>query len=149
MANINITRIGEIAQKKVKRVLGVEINAAFFVAAGITPATGTANYLAATLPERAVITDAYVVVRTVASSATSAVVNVGTAEGGAQIIAAADIKAATGVIGTLVGKRDTGTGQDIYVQTVYTGATTNFGDYTVVIEYTEYEKNSGEYTKFS
>lgn len=148
MANTPVTRVGELAQKKVKRVFSAQLNAVFFAAANITRAAGTLNLLLANLPERAVITDAYVVVDTVSNAATAATVALGTAEGGAQIMAAADVKAATGVVGSLVGKVSTGSGVQLFAQLVSTGAATNYGDFTVVVEYTEYEKNSGEYTRF-
>lgn len=149
MANTNISRAGTINQKKVTRLMSLHINAGNIAAAGGTLAVGTNNFLVATLPEKAVLVDAYVVVDTVANSATSAVVRVGTAEAGQQIMADTDIKAATGVVGTLVAKQKTNTGMDIYVGVVLTGATTNFGDFTVVIRYDEYTKKSGEYTRFS
>ena len=150
MANTPVTRIGELAQKKVKRIFAAPINAAFFAAAKITPTVGTTDLLLVNLPEFAVITDAYVVVDTAANSATTATVAVGTTEGGEQVLAATSVDTvpATGVAGTLVAKQKTGTGVQLYAALVFTGATTNFGDFTIVIEYTEYDKNTGEYTKF-
>lgn len=148
MANTNITRAGTNAQKKVKRVLSIRVNEVSFQNAGVQLAVGTQHFLVAQLPERSVLTDAYVVVDSVANSATTATAALGTAEAGAQIMAAADVKTAAVVTGSLVGKLKTGTGMPIYLALVYTGATTNFGDYTVVIEYTEYTKKSGEYTQF-
>lgn len=151
MANLNVSRAGTIAQKKVTRIMSVNINAANVALAGGTLAVGANNFLIGTLPERAVITDAYIVVDTAANSATSASVTVGIAEAGAEIMAGTSVAAvpATGVIGTLVAKRKTSTGLDVYVGVTYTGATTNFGDFTVVIRYDEYTKKSGEYTRFS
>lgn len=149
MANTDITRAGTNEQKKVVRVMSVRVNAQSMLNAGVTLAVGNTDLLVANLPERAVLTDAYVVVDTVANSATTATAALGTAEGGAQIMAAADVKTAAVVTGTLVGKLKTGSGMPIYLRLAYTGATTNFGDYTVVIEYTEYTKKSGEYTRFS
>lgn len=149
MANTDITRAGTNEQKKVVRVMSVRVNAQSMLNAGVTLAVGNTDLLVANLPERSVLTDAYVVVDTVANSATTATAALGTAEGGAQIMAAADVKTAAVVTGSLVGKLKTGSGMPIYLRLAYTGATTNFGDYTVVIEYTEYTKKSGEYTRFS
>lgn len=149
MANTKVTTVGTLAQKKVKRVFSAHIGDDFRTqAATLGAATPAGNYLVVNLPQDAVITDAYAVVNTVSNAATAATVALGTTEGGAQIMAAADIKAATGVVGSLVGKLKTGTGLPVYMTLVYTGATTNYGDVTVVIEYTEYRKTSGEYTQF-
>lgn len=149
MANTNVTRVGTLAQKKVVRVHSTHVGPAFIAEAiKLGAAAGvTGNYLVANLPRDAVITDAYVVVDEASNAATTATVALGTAEGGAQIMAAADVKT-TGVKGTLVGKLKTGTGQPVYMALAYTGATTNYGSFTVVIEYTEFRKNSGEYTEF-
>lgn len=149
MANVNISRSGEIAQKKVTRIMSVHINAANIIAAGGALSAGSNNFLIGVLPEKSVIVDAYVVVDIAANSATSALVSVGTAEAGKQIVADADVKAATGVVGALVGKVKTNTGLPVYVQLATVGATTNFGDFTVVIRYDEYTKKSGEYTRFA
>ncbi|AWD90295.1 hypothetical protein [Dickeya phage Amaethon] len=151
MANTNVSRAGTLAQKKVTMLMSANVTAENVIAAGGTLAVGTNNFLIGTLPERSVITDAYIVVDTAANSATSAAVTVGIAEEGAEIMASTSVAAvpATGVIGTLVNKRKTSTGLDVYVGITYTGATTNFGDFTVVIRYDEYTKRSGEYTRFS
>lgn len=149
MANTKVTTIGTLAQKKVKRVHSAHIGDDFRAQATLLGApTPAGNYLIANLPQDAVITDAYVVVDGVSNAATAATVALGTAEGGAQIMAAADIKAAVGVVGSLVGKLKTGTGMPVYMTLVYTGATTNYGSFTVVIEYAEFRKTSGEYTNF-
>lgn len=147
MANTSVTRAAELAQKKVKRVFAARFDKEFYAAAGLTQAAGTKNLLLAHLPEHAVITAAYVIVHEASNAATTATVAIGTAEAGAQVLAAVDVKVA-GVAGELVGMIDTGTGLPLFAQVIFTGATTNFGDYTVVVEYTEYTKNSGEYTRF-
>lgn len=149
MANTKVTTVGTLAQKKVKRVCSIHVGDDFRAQATALGATTPAgNYYVANLPQDAVITDAYVVVDGVSNAATAATVALGTAEGGAQIMAAADIKAAVGVVGSLVGKLKTGTGMPVYMTLVYTGATTNYGSFTVVIEYCEFRKTSGEYTQF-
>ena len=146
MAHINATRYGETAQKKVKRVMALKLTDELFSAQGV--AVGTQNLLIAELPANAVLTDAYVVVSKVSDAATSAAVTMGTAEGGAQILASVDIKSATGVLGSLVGKLATGTGMKVYARVAVAGSTGTVGESDLVIEYTEYETNSGEYTKF-
>jgi len=147
MANTNISRYGEINQKKVTRLLSVHLSADTITAAGGALAVGANNFFVATLPEKSVLVDAYVVTDTPSNAATSAVIKVGTAEGGAQIMADVDAKAAAGVSGELVAKLKTDTGMPIYAAVTYTGATTNFGDFTIVIRYDEYTKKSGEYTR--
>lgn len=148
MAAINATRYGETAQKKTSRVMVFELNDDTMKDNGLTVAAGTFDFLVATIPANAVLTAAYVTVRKAANSATTATVAVGTAEGGAQVLAATDIKTVA-VAGTIVAKRFTGTGQAIYARVVATGATTSIGDVAVVVEYTELDKNTGEYTVFS
>jgi hypothetical protein len=149
MANTKVTTVGTLAQKKVKRVLSVHVGDDFRAqATALGAVTPAGNYYVANLPQDAVITDAYVVVDAVSNAATAATVALGTAEGGAQIMAAADVKAAVGVVGSLVGKLKTGTGMPVYMTLVYTGATTNYGSFTVVVEYCEVRKTSGEYTQF-
>lgn len=146
MANLNATRQGEIAQKKMQGALVINLNDQFYADVGQTTNV-TQNFLIAELPADAVITNAYIDVRTVSDAATSATVQLGTAEAGAQIMAATTIKTAA-VAGSLVGKLSTGTGQKVYMRVVLSGATTTLGNTYVVLEYTEYNKNTGEYTRF-
>lgn len=148
MAHTNATRYGEIAQKKGVSVLAIVLEDALYKENGLTIAAGNANFLVANLPANAVIKDAYVNVEKASNAATTATVQLGTAEGGAQVLAALDVKT-VGVAGTLVGKLATGTGQPIYMKVALAGATTTVGKATLVVEYTEYEKNTGEYTQFS
>lgn len=146
MANSNVTRYAEVAQKKGGSVLVVPVTDAMFEEAGV--AKTSQNFLVANLPSNSVITNAFVYVQKAADSATTATVQLGTAEGGAQLLAATDIKT-TGVAGELVGKAATGSGQAIYARVAIVGATTTVGAAHVVLEYIEYTKNNGEYTQFS
>lgn len=102
------------------------------------------NLLLGNLPAGAIITDAYVHRVTASNAATTATVALGTAEGGAQIMAAADIKG-TGKIGSLVGQILTGTGKPLYAALAITGAQTA-GKFYVVVEYLEPNKVTGELT---
>lgn len=142
---MDLTRYNESCQKKSVSVM----------VAPITEGTGngeisaaTANHLIAKLPAKSHITNAYVFVATASDAATSAAATVGTASGGAQILSAVNLKT-TGKQGTFAGMTDTATGVDVYLNLTYTGAATNVGRYRVVIEYLEYTKNTGEYTKFN
>ena len=146
MANNDKLRAGTFMQKKTECffaaeiVEGTEDNQ-------IDTADTVTNNLIAKLPPNSLITDAYVHVKTVSDAATSAVGTLGTAEGGTEIMSAADLDAATGKTGTFTGQSDTGSGVDVYFGAVYTGAVTDVGEYVVVIEYLEYTKKSGEYTR--
>jgi len=137
MAFTDLTRIDNFHQKKgicetVIRVGSEEYKE--FTAAG--------NYLVANLPSRAVIIDAYVHTF-VASDALG--VTVGTTEGGTEILSAAT-SGTLGKTGTFTGQSHTDTGVPMYM-TIAAPAT--IGDFVVVVEYLEYTKNTGEYTKIN
>ena len=104
------------------------------------------NLLLANLPPNAIITDAYVHRITKSDAVTSATFKLGTTEGGAEVMAAADIKAATGKVGSLVGQILTGSGKALYGALTITGAQT-VGKFYVVVEYLELTKVTGELTK--
>ena len=138
----DLTRTKELMQKK-----GVCIFAGV-IAEGtengdITAATG--NHLLGNLPPDAVITDAYIHVVTASDAATTAVGVLGTASAGTEILSAADLKTA-GKEGTFAGQSLTDTGVEVWLGTTITGAATAVGEYLVVVEYLEFEKNTGEYT---
>lgn len=105
------------------------------------------NLLLANLPPNAIITDAYVHRVTASNAATSATMALGTTEGGAQIMAAADLKG-TGKIGSLAAQSLTSSGVPLYAALTITGAATA-GKFIVVIEYLEPNKVTGELTKVS
>lgn len=104
------------------------------------------NLLLANLPPNAIITDAYLHRVTVSDAATSATFKLGTTEGGAEVMAAADIKAATGKVGSLVGQILTLSGKPLYGTLTITGVQT-VGKFYVVVEYLEPTKMTGELTK--
>ena len=141
----DLIRTGELAQKKTicmfagKLVEGTDT--------GELTAGTDDDYLLANLPPEAVILDAYIHVETASDAATSAVATLGTTEGGSEILSAADLTS-TGEQGTFAGQSLTGTGVELYLGINYTGAATAVGEYIVVVEYLEYEKNTGEYTRF-
>lgn len=144
MAYKDKTRYGEFAQKKVVSVFAADIK---FGSEDENIALTTGNYLLAKLPPEAIITDAYVHVITASDAVTSAVGALGTTEGGTEILSAADL-ATAGKQGTFTGQSLTGTGVDVYLRATITGAATE-GEFVAVIEYLEYEKNTGEYTQVS
>ena len=104
------------------------------------------NLLLANLPPNAIITDAYLHRVAVSDAATSATFKLGTTEGGAEVMAAADVKAATGKVGSLVGQILTNSGKPLYGALTITGAQTA-GKFYVVVEYLEPLKSTGELTK--
>jgi len=146
MAHKNALLAGNNCQKKSKSVTSIKVNDDFLKFAGGTPVSG--NYLVAKLPENAVIMDAVVVVNKASDAATSATAALGTSEGGAELVAAVDIKTVA-VDGSLVAKKATGTGQDVYLKLAVVGATKTIGDFDIILEYIEYEKSIGEYTMVS
>lgn len=107
------------------------------------------NHLVALLPPNAYLTDAYVFVEVVSDAGTSAVALVGTVSGGSEILTAGDLQT-LGKQGTFVPGVETKTGTDIWVNLTYTGTTpTNVGRYKVIVEYLEFTKDTGEYTRFT
>jgi hypothetical protein len=110
--------------------------------------TASGNFKLANLPPNAVVTDAYIHVEAASDAATTNVATLGTTEGGSELLSAANLKT-TGVQGAFTGQFLTGTGKPLFLGTTVTGAATNVGKYIVVVEYLEYRKNTGEYTKIS
>lgn len=146
MAHTTLVRDNEFAQKK-----EISVFAARMVQSA-DPGEGevgiaTANYKLANLPANSIISNAYILVNTASDAATSATGTLGTAEAGTQILSAADLKA-TGKQGTFTGAFDTGTGASLFLRVATSGAATAVANFTVVVEYLEYEKNTGEYTSF-
>lgn len=146
MANTSLVRDKTLAQKKQKSYFSGRLVQSTNPGEGEL-ATTTANYKLANLPDNALITGAFIMVNTAADSATSCVGQLGTTETGTQILSAADLKA-TGKEGTFTGELDTGSGVELFLRVASTGAATAVGDFTVVVEYLEYDKTTGEYTRF-
>lgn len=137
MANTDITRTGEFAQKKESCVLALYIDkevGEVFTAAG--------NYLVANLPPEAVITNAFVSTDVVSDAGA---VTVGTTEGGTEILSAGDTTA-LGKTGTFTGQSLTGSGTPVFMTVA---AAMTAGRFTVIVEYIEYRKHTGEYTQIT
>lgn len=143
MAYTDKTREDRFFQKKGESFFAAEVNEG--TASYEIPAAA-GNYKLANLPADAVITNAYVHVVTASDAATSASATLGTTDGGGQILTGANLKT-LGKQGTFVGQVLTTTGKELYLNVSKAGATTAVGKYVVVVEYLEYRKNTGEYTK--
>ncbi len=139
------TREGNFAQKKSVSVFAAEIVEG--TESYEIPAE-TGSFLVASIPPDAIITGAYVQVKTVADAATSTAATLGTAEDGTQVLSAVDLQT-LGKQGTFTGHVATGTGVDLYLGVTVTGEATNVANYVVVVEYLEYTKNTGEYTRIA
>lgn len=142
---VDKTRFGEYMQKKSICLFAAPVK---FGTEDKDIGTASENYLMAKLPPEAVIVNAYVHVETAADSVTSADLTLGTTDGGAEILSGVDLKT-VGEQGTFVAQSLTGTGKDLYMNVAIVGTTTNVGKFIVVVEYVEYEKNTGEYTEIS
>ena len=140
MAYVNLTRKANNSCKKSKSYFAAELDVK-------DPDVGlvSVNLLLGNLPPNAIITDAYLHRVVASNAATTATVALGTAEAGAQIMAAADIKG-TGKVGSQVGQILTGSGKPLYAALTITGAQTA-GKFYVVVEYLEPNKVTGELTK--
>lgn len=147
MANVDMTRSGEFNQKKSICVMVADVVEGTNVGEGQIPAA-TDNFLIAKLPPDAIILGAYVHTIVASNAATSAAAKLGTTEGGSQIMSAANLKT-VGKTGTFTGQVHTDTGVDVYLGLTITGAATDVAHYAVVIDYLEYTKNTGEYTRFN
>jgi len=133
----DLRRTGTLNQKKMSNFATAELDFA-------TLGAVTASFELFNLPESSVIVDAYVHVMTASNAATTNVGSIGTALDGTQVLSAANLKT-TGKQGTFTGQSLTGTGKTIYFKQTVTGAAT-VGKVLVVVEYLEYDKNTGEYT---
>jgi hypothetical protein len=106
------------------------------------------NHLLGYLPPDSLVLATHIQVQTVSDAATSASATVGTASAGAQLMTGANLKTA-GKQGTAVAGVETGTGVPIWLNVSKAGGVTDVAKYLVYIEYLEYEKNTGEYTKLA
>lgn len=145
MALINKTRASTFAQKKSVCLFAGEVNQG---TADDEIGTTTASYQLANLPADAIVTNAYIFVEKASDAATSAAATLGTAEGGGQILTAANLKT-LGKQGTFAGQSLTTTGKPLVMNVTITGAATAVGKFKVIVEYVEYKKNTGEYTTFA
>lgn len=147
MANTDMTRVGGWVQKKTTSLFAGIVKEGSNQKDGEFPVNVDANFLLGTLPEDAIITNAYVHVKTASDDGTSCVAALGTAEGGTEILSAADLTA-TGKTGTFTGQSLTDTGVDVYLSLTWGGENaTEVGEYYVVIEYDEVLKANGEFTQ--
>lgn len=133
----DLRRVGTHNQKKAICVAAAELD---FETLGAV----TASFELFNLPENAVITNAYVHVVTASDAATTNVGSIGTALDGTQVLSSANLKT-LGKQGTFTGQSLTGTGKTIYFKQTVTGAAT-VGKFLVVVEYLEYNLNTGSYT---
>lgn len=140
----DLSRTGELNQKKGICYFSGQINEGTDNGE-ISAANG--DHLLGNLPPDAIITDAYIHVVTASDAATSATATLGTTEGGSEVMSAADLKT-TGEQGTFTGQSLTATGVPLYLGITYVGAATEVGEYVVAVEYLEFTKNTGEYTRF-
>lgn len=134
---MDLRRVGTLNQKKSICVAAAELD---FETLGAV----TASFQLFNLPAEAVITNAYVHVITASDAATSNAGIIGTAEDGTQVLSAANLKT-LGKQGTFTGQSLTGTGKTIWFKQTVTGAAT-VGKVLVVVEYLEYNLNTGNYT---
>lgn len=148
MALVNATYAGVAAQKKVVRIACFTVDKELFTALNMPVGPAKSALLAVNLPEQSLIVGAHVIVEEASNAATSAAITVGTGEGKTDIITTADLKAKA-VTSDVELAIATGSGTPLVVGLEYVGAVTNVGKAQVIVEYIEYTKNSGEYTKIN
>jgi hypothetical protein len=137
MAFTDKTRIGSYHQKKHNCQAVVQVSSEEF-----KEFNAAGNYLVVNLPPLAVVTNAYV--HTLVASDAGAVA-LGTTEGGTEIMSAGD-STTLGESGTFTGQVATGTGTPLYMSLA---AAATEGNFLVVVDYLEFTKNTGEYTKIN
>jgi hypothetical protein len=141
---MDLTRFNNTHQKKSISVMVAPVHEG--LENGQVP-VATANHLLGKLPPDAIVTDAFVFVHTASDAATSQAATIGTASGGAQLVTGVNLKT-LGKQGTFVPGVETLTGKNVWINTTLTGAATNVGRYSVVVEYLELKKSTGELTNF-
>lgn len=146
MAYTNMLREDRFMQKKSECFFAAEVVEG--VESYEIDGTQSGNFKLSNIPPNSLITNAYIHVEAVSDAATTNVATLGTTEGGTEILSAADLKT-LGEQGTFTGQSLTTTGKPLFLGTTVTGAATNVGKYIVVVEYIEYRKNTGEYTKIT
>ncbi len=147
MADLDYTRKFKTHEKKSECFMCTEVTEGEdFLAID----TGDDNYHLGNIPNDAIITDAYIMLKTASDAATSATATLGTAPGGTEIMSAGDLTAAAGSkTGTFTGESLTDTGKPLWLKLVYAGAVTDVGDYVVVVEYVEFTLNTGNLTRMT
>lgn len=144
----DLTRLLDGFQKKTKCMMTMLIAEGTDTDQGEI-AAADANHLLGLLPPDSLITEAYIQVEVVGDAVTSTTMKLGTASGGAQILSAADGQS-LGKEGTFVTGVETGTGAEVWFNIAHVGGSqTAVGKYRVFVEYIEFTKNTGEYTKFN
>lgn len=131
---------GTFNQKREERVMVARLP---FDLTGAT----TESFLVGKLPANAIIENAYVFATVASNAVTTDVVTIGTTENGTEIMSAGNAKTLNKT-GTFTGSTFTGTGKNVYVRFVVTGAKTA-GELVAVVKYLEVDKTNGEYTRVS
>lgn len=147
MANVNIKTLGKNNQKKAVSVSSATIKPAALttsqgVAAAGTLASGDVVKVFS-LPANSVVVDAFIVVKAGATGGTQTLkITVGSTDA----VAAVAVGTAAGAVkGGAVTRVATGTGADVTVTSGVADLTD--GEFEVVVEYIEYTRTIGEYTK--
>lgn len=131
---INVTRSDNFMQKKQQCFTVIHVNSDNY-----KDFNEAGDYLVAHLPPRAIVTDAYVYTFVVSDAGA---VTLGSTEGGTEILDLGDTTV-LGITGT-PSKGQTGTGVPLYMSI---SAPITSGEFIAVVEYLEYTKNTGEYTR--
>lgn len=134
----NLLLTGNFNEKRENRFITAKLT--FAVVGALTD-----SHLVAKLPANVIVTDAYVFASVASNAATSDVVTIGTTQNGTEILSAGNAKTA-GKTGTFTAQTaTTGTGKEVWVRHVVTGAKTA-GELYAVVEYLEVDRTNGEYT---
>lgn len=134
----NLLLTGNFNEKRENRFISAKLT--FELAGAVTD-----SHLVAKLPPNAVILDAYIFATVASNAATTDVVTIGTTQAGTEILSAANAKT-LGKTGTFTAQTaTTGTGKEVWVRHVVTGAKTA-GELYAVVEYLEVDRTNGEFT---
>jgi hypothetical protein len=145
MSNVDMTRESTASQKKSLSIMATEIAEG---AESYEIPAESGNYLLANIPPDAIVTNAYIQVEVASNATTSAVAKLGNVEAGSQVLSAANLKT-VGKQGTFTGHVTTGSGTGLFLGVTITGTATAAAKFVVVVEYLEYTKLTGEYTRIT
>jgi len=134
MATVNLTNDARFFMKKDEGVFGAQIK-------GVADVSGTDEYVLGNIPENALVTGGYVVVKT----ANGAVATVQVKVGGVNFGAAADVNAVAVV--ALSATAVSGSGAAISITPSV--ALASVVEFDLILKYVEYRKQSGEMTPVS
>lgn len=134
----NLLLQGNFNEKRELRYMSVKLTFALVGAV-------TDSHLVGKLPPNVIVQDAFIFSTVASNAATTDVVTIGTTQAGTELMSTGNAKT-LGKTGTFTAQTaTTGSGKEVWVRHVVTGAKTA-GELYAVISYLEVDRTNGEYT---